>query len=106
MSQFDESVPQRNQRGEARREVNFIAWADLGEALPIVRCQILNMSASGAHVAPLDSNVVLPDEFRMTLDETGELWDARVVWRCGHTAGVKIARAAGASLVTPTGVTM
>jgi hypothetical protein len=88
----EEFLGRPDRRGEKRHKANFIVWADVGDGRPLIKCQVLNVSESGAHITPVCGEVVLPDEFAMKVEKSGAVWDARVVWRSGHGVGAKIAK--------------
>lgn len=53
-------------------------------------CVVRNLSAEGARVL-FSGSTLIPDEFDLTLRETGETRRARVVWRNDREAGLSLA---------------
>jgi hypothetical protein len=80
-----------DRRRERRRATRLRAWADPGGVAPVVDCVIHDLSEGGANVAAANGRA-LPDAFRLELDATMPLGEARVVWRNGAAAGVWLAR--------------
>jgi len=59
----------------------YVAWLNLGEAVPLTRCYVENVSRSGAKVEVFHAPI--PDEFTLHFNRKG---DAKV--RCRVTAAV------------------
>jgi hypothetical protein len=78
-----------NRRKQRRRPTRLRAWADPGGAAPVVDCVIHDLSEGGANVAATNGGA-LPDAFRLELDATTPLGEARVAWRNGAAAGVSL----------------
>ena len=62
-------------------------------------CTIRNLSEAGARIA-IDGSALLPDEFDFTITRNDRTVRARVVWRTTAAAGLALAGANTASIVT------
>jgi len=58
-----------------------------------ISCLVRDLSRSGAKIWTLAVRII-PDSFRLTLDETGEFADCTVVWRSETELGVVFEREA------------
>ena len=84
MSSNPDSADRRNARRFRAIQKGLIVFQD-GRCDQT--CAILDISANGARLRPLDS-VQLPDRFQLRDNKSG-LRDCVVVWRDGTTMGVK-----------------
>jgi hypothetical protein len=62
-------------------------------------CTIRNLSEAGARIA-INGSAILPDEFDFTITRNDRAFRARVVWRNTEAAGLALAGANTASIVT------
>ena len=62
--------------------------------------RICDRSRDGLRLA-LARNIGLPPRLAVHIDETGEVRDARIVWRRGATIGVRLHEAATADALKP-----
>ncbi len=83
---------EQNRRNKDRKVENIRAWADPGGVLPVVDCQIVDISDGGAQVRPVKKNVEMPDSFTLQIDATRKFGEVNVVWRGERSVGVKFAR--------------
>ena len=81
-----------NRRNKDRKVENIRAWADPGGVLPVVDCQIVDISEGGAQVKPVKKNVQMPDSFILQIDNTRNFGEVNVVWRGERSVGVKFAK--------------
>ncbi len=81
-----------NRRNKDRKIQNVRAWADPGGVLPVVDCQIVDISDGGAQVRPVQKAVTMPDAFTLQIDASRNLGEANVVWRGERSVGVKFAK--------------
>ena len=79
-------------RGKNRKIENIRAWADPGGVLPVLDCQIVDISDEGAQVRPMKKDVEMPDAFTLQIDASRNLGEVNVVWRGEHSVGVKFAK--------------
>jgi hypothetical protein len=90
-----------NQRAQARRRTRLRS-AKLLDANYRFLCEgrICDQSRDGLRLA-LASDVALPSRLAIHLDETSEVRDVEVAWRCGSTIGVRLHAAAPADALRP-----
>lgn len=82
-----------NDRRDKNRKIeNIRAWADPGGVLPVVDCQILDISDTGAQVRSVKQDVEMPDAFTLQIDASRNLGEVSVVWRGERSVGVKFAK--------------
>jgi hypothetical protein len=81
-----------NRRNKDRKIENIRAWADPGGVLPVVDCQIVDISEGGAQVRPVKKNVEMPDAFTLQIDASRNFGEVNVVWRGERSVGVKFAK--------------
>ena len=91
MDDIEDFTGGKNRRHKDRRFENTRAWADPGGVLPVVDCQILDISEGGAHVRPV-KDVDMPDAFTLQIDASRNLGEVNVVWRGERSVGVKFAK--------------
>jgi len=91
LDEIEDFSGDKNRRDKNRRIENVRAWADPGGVLPVVDCQILDISETGARVRPV-KNVEMPDAFILQIDNTRNLGEVNVVWRDERSVGVKFAK--------------
>jgi hypothetical protein len=83
-----------DRRGSERKPSRLRVWADPGGVAPATDCQIVDISASGALIAPVRATK-LPNTFSLQHDGTTKFGDAEVVWRANGVVGVKFSAAKG-----------
>jgi hypothetical protein len=84
MSMISDAADRRNARRFRAIQKGLIIFGGSRCDQP---CAILDISATGARVRPLDSATV-PDRFQLR-DHKSSLRDCAVMWRHGATMGVK-----------------
>lgn len=77
-------------RSESRELTYRVAHAFINDRASL-KCIIKNISRSGAHIV-LDEAEHLPPEIVLAIDQTGQRFDARVIWRREGEAGVNFVR--------------
>ena len=55
--------------------------------MPVVDCQILDISDGGAQVRPVKIDVEMPDAFTLQIDASRSLGEVNVVWRGERSVG-------------------
>ena len=90
-NEIDDFSGDNDRRDKDRRIHNIRAWADPGGVLPVVDCQILDISDGGAQVRPVKMDVEMPDAFTLQIDASRSLGEVNVVWRGERSVGVKFA---------------
>ena len=90
-NEIDDFSGENNRRDKDRKVQNVPAWADPGGVLPVVDCQIVDISDGGAQVRPVAKNVEMPDAFTLQIDNTRDFGEVNVVWRGERSVGVKFA---------------
>ena len=91
-NEIDDFSGDNDRRNKDRKIENIRAWADPGGVLPVVDCQILDISDGGAQVRPVKIDVEMPDAFTLQIDASHSLGDVNVVWRGERSVGVKFAK--------------
>jgi hypothetical protein len=91
-NEIDDFNGESDRRGKNRKIENIRAWADPGGVLPVVDCQIVDISEGGAQVRPVRSNVQMPDAFTLQIDASRSYGEVHVVWRGESSVGVKFAK--------------
>jgi hypothetical protein len=91
-NEIDDFSGDSDRRGKDRKIQNIRAWADPGGVLPVVDCQILDISDGGAQVRPVKTDVEMPDAFTLQIDASRSLGEVNVVWRGERSVGVKFAK--------------
>ena len=91
-NEIDDFNGESDRRGKNRKIENIRAWADPGGVLPVVDCQIVDISEGGAQVRPVRSNVQMPDAFILQIDASRSFGEVNVVWRGEKSVGVKFAK--------------
>jgi len=78
-----------DKRRAKRHEVQHGAKLARADGVALGRCQMLDISASGARLR-VDESQRIPDHFLLVLSHTGNLYrQCSVVWRDGATIGVE-----------------
>lgn len=100
-----ESGSKQNRRGEQRastREQMRLRSAKLLDAAYrfVCECRICDRSLHGLRLT-LARNVRLPRRMSVHIDETGEVRDAKVVWRHGLVIGVRLHERARSTALKP-----
>ncbi|HEY3719748.1 MAG TPA: PilZ domain-containing protein [Roseiarcus sp.] len=91
-NEIDDFSGDNDRRDKDRKIQNIPAWADPGGVLPVVDCQILDISDGGAQVRPVKIDVEMPDAFTLQIDASRSLGEVNVVWRGERSVGVKFAK--------------
>jgi len=91
LDEIDDFSGDSERRQKNRTIENVRAWADPGGILPVVDCQILDISEGGARVTPV-KNIEMPDAFILQIDSSRNLGEVNVVWRDERSVGVKFAK--------------
>jgi hypothetical protein len=91
-NEIDDFSGDSDRRNKDRKIQNIRAWADPGGVLPVVDCQILDISDGGAQVRPVKIDVEMPDAFTLQIDPSRSLGEVNVVWRGERSVGVKFAK--------------
>ena len=91
-NEIDDFSGDNDRRGKDRKIQNIRAWADPGGVLPVVDCQILDISDGGAQVRPVKIDVEMPDAFTLQIDASRNFGEVKVVWRGERSVGVKFAK--------------
>lgn len=76
-----------DKRKKPRRQSKDPAWADPGGILPVIDCQIVDISDSGAKLKVEDAEA-MPSVFQLQVDSTRVFGNVEVVWRRGSEVGV------------------
>ena len=82
----DDAIQDR--RLKPRRPAVMRVWADPGGVLPVIDCQVIDISDTGAKVAAV-KDIVLPDQFILQVNASRILGEAHVVRRTEHFVGVE-----------------
>jgi hypothetical protein len=90
-NEIDDFSGDNDRRDKDRKIENIPAWADPGGVLPVVDCQIVDISDGGARVRPVKIDVEMPDAFTLQIDASRSLGEVNVVWRDERSVGVKFA---------------
>jgi len=89
-----------DQRGQARTRARLRSAKLLdGGCRFLSEGRICDRSREGLRLA-LPRDIALPPDLAVHIDETSELLEARVVWRCGSTIGVRLQGALPADAIT------
>jgi hypothetical protein len=91
-NEIDDFSGDNDRRDEDRKIHNIPVWADPGGVLPVVDCEILDISDGGARVRPVKIDVEMPDAFTLQIDASCSLGEVNVVWRGERSVGVKFAK--------------
>jgi hypothetical protein len=91
-NEIDDFSGDNDRRDKDRKIENIPAWADPGGVLPVVDCQIVDISDGGARVRPVKIDVEMPDAFTLQIDASRSLGEVNVVWRGERSVGVKFAK--------------
>ncbi len=91
-NEIDDFSGDNDRRDKDRKIQNIRAWADPGGVLPVVDCEILDISDGGAQVRPMQIDVEMPDAFTLQIDASRNLGEVNVVWRGERSVGVKFAK--------------
>ena len=91
-NEIDDFSGDNDRRNKDRKIQNIRAWADPGGVLPVVDCQILDISDGGAQVRPVKIDVEMADAFTLEIDASRSLGEVNVVWRGERSVGVKFAK--------------
>ena len=91
-NEIDDFSGDSDRRNKDRKIQNIRAWADPGGVLPVVDCQILDISDGGAQVRPVKIDVEMPDAFTLQIDASRNFGEVNVVWRGERSVGVKFAK--------------
>jgi hypothetical protein len=78
-------------RRARRQKSNDIAWIRFEDSFGARRCQLLDLSRTGARVAIADANKI-PDKFVFLSSKRGAGYPARVKWRRGTQIGIEFLR--------------
>ncbi len=92
MDDIEDFTGDKNRRSKDRKPESTRAWADPGGVLPVVDCQIVNISEGGAQVRPVNRKIEMPDAFILQIDASRNLGEVNVVWRDDRSVGVKFAK--------------
>ncbi|HEY3720671.1 MAG TPA: hypothetical protein VGL41_11095, partial [Roseiarcus sp.] len=66
-NEIDDFSGDNDRRDKDRKIENIPAWADPGGVLPVVDCQIVDISDGGARVRPVKIDVEMPDAFTLQI---------------------------------------
>ena len=89
------------QRGRARERIRLRSAKLLdGRYRFICECRICDRSSRGLRLE-LVRNIGVPARLSVYIDETGEVWNAKVVWRRGPVVGVRLYDAAPGAALRP-----
>lgn len=81
-------------RNVGRMRVTRAAKIIVAAETPLVPCELLDLTASGARLSFAEAGAI-PDNFELTLDQGRSRRPCRVVWRTGSDVGVAFERGTG-----------
>jgi len=72
-----------------RRDVDRLAWINVGDGRPPRRCTLVDVSVGGAKLV-FEDDAKIPDTFGLLLSRSGHTTcSCRVVWRRDNAIGVQ-----------------
>lgn len=75
------------QRQEPRFKVSIVGWISPGGGLRPIRCELLDLSVSGAQVR-MSGKFTLPQSVRMLETKNGNTFECQVKWQKDNYAGL------------------
>lgn len=84
-------------RKDHRQPLRYPARIDLGDGVPHLPCELMDVSASGARIIVEAQDKKLPDRFVLLLaPEHGTMRRCKVIWREENTLGIEFLKAPAA----------
>ena len=90
-NQVSADLKNREGRRARRQKSNDGGWIGFEDSFGTRRCQLLDLSRTGARLAIADANKI-PDKFIFLSSKHGAGYPARVKWRRGTQIGIEILR--------------